>query len=146
MTESASKQSGCLRAPFASSKTLAAPATCAASFANADDVAEAGRIVAATTTAAILVANAIAIASKAREAPTDTTDATDATDAEAATISLAAGAARAAETAGDAAEATTVARTHPKRRGTNASTVVVTGRAVPTPVATERDRCWRTRT
>ncbi len=103
----------------------------------------------ATTTAAILAANAIAIASKARKAPTDATDTTDATDpmdAEAATISLAADAARAAETAGDAAEATTIVRTHPKRRGTNASTVVATGRAVPTPVATERDWCWTTHT
>ncbi len=98
------------------------------------------------TTAAILAANAIAIASEAREAPTDAMDATDATDAEAATISLAAGAARAAETAGDAAEATTVARTRPKRHGTNASTVVASGRAVPTPVATERDWCRTTRT
>ena len=94
----------------------------------------------------ILAANAIAIASEAREAPTDATDATDVTDAEAATISLAADAARAAETAGDAAEATTFARTRPKRRGTNASTVVATGRAVPTPVATKRDRCRTTRT
>jgi hypothetical protein len=118
----------------------------AASFANADDTAEAGCIVAAMTTAAILAANAIAIASEVREAPTDATDATDVTDAEAATISLAAGAARAAETAGDAAEATTVAWMHPKRRGTNVSTVIAMGRAVPTPVATERDRCRTTRT
>jgi hypothetical protein len=125
---------------------LAAPATHAASFANMDDVAEAGRIVAATTTAAILAANAIAIASEARKAPTDATDATDATDTEAATISLAAGAARAAETRGDAAEATTVTRTRPKRRGTNASTVVATGRAVPTPVTTKRDQCHTMRT
>jgi hypothetical protein len=41
------------------------------------------------TTVVILAANAIAIASKAREAPTDATDATDAMDEEAATISLA---------------------------------------------------------
>ncbi len=91
----------------------------------------------------ILTANAIAIASKARKAPTgatDATDATDARDAEAATISLAADAARAAETAGDAAEARTITRTRPKRCGTNASTVVATGRAVPTPVTTEQDR------
>jgi hypothetical protein len=73
-------------------------------------------------------------------------DATDATDAEAVTISLVADAARAAETTGDAAEATTIARTRPKRRGTNASTVVVMGRAVPTPIATKRDRCRTTRT
>ncbi len=115
----------------------------AASFANADDAAEAGRIIAATTTAAILAANAIAIASEARKVPTDMTDATD---AEAVTISLAVDAARAAETAGDAAEAMTVAQTRPKRCGTNASTVVATGRAVPTPVATERDRCRTMRT
>ncbi len=73
-------------------------------------------------------------------------NATDATDAEATKISLAAGAARAAETAEDAAEATTIARTRPKRRGTNASTVVATGRVVPTPVATKRDWCRTTRT
>jgi hypothetical protein len=119
---------------------LAAPATCAASFANVDDAAEAGCILAAMTTPAILAANAIAIASEAREALTD------ATDAEATTISLAAGAARAAETTGDAAEATTVARMRPKRRGTNASTVVAMGRAVPTPVATEWDWCRTMRT
>ncbi len=72
---------------------LAAPATRAASFANTDDAAEAGRIVAGTMTAAILAANAIAIASEAREVPMDATDAMDAMDAETATISLAAGAA-----------------------------------------------------
>ncbi len=78
---------------------LAAPATHAASFANADDAAEAGCIIAAMLTAAILAANAIAIASEARKVPmdatdaTDATDTTDATDVEAATISLAAGAA-----------------------------------------------------
>jgi hypothetical protein len=120
---------------------LAAPATRTASFANADDTAEAGRIVAATLTVAILAANGITIASKAPEAPTD---ATDVTEAEAATISLAADAARAAETAGDAAEATTIAWTRPKRCGTNASTIITTGRAVLTPVATERDRCRTT--
>ncbi len=105
-----------------------------------------GRRVASTTTAAILAANAIAIASETREAPTDAMDVTDATDAEAATISLAADAARAAETTGDAAEATTVVRMRPKRRGTTASTVVATGRAVPTPVTTEWDWCRTTRT
>ncbi len=125
---------------------LAAPAMRPASLANWDDAAEASRIVAATTTAVILAANAITIASEAREAPTDATDATDKTDPETTTISLAAGAARAAETAGDAAEATTVTRMRLKRRGINASTVIATGRAVPTPVATERDRCRTTRT